>query len=331
MQHVSKSLRRYRNGLTVVLVAISLQVYAAESVIKSGIESGPLQGSAQESKLQPSKQQSGEYIFRAAGCLACHTKKKDQPLAGGYTLTTPFGIFYSPNITPDKETGIGNWTLADFKRALREGKSPQGQHYYPAFPYAAYTQLTDHDISLLWQYLQTRPAIKRKNQQHDLHWYSPPRAFIWFWKWLYFTPGEYQTDKNHSVSWNRGAYLARAATHCSECHTPRNMLGGMKTDLYLAGARLGEDDAIVPNITPDKKTGIGRWSHGELKSYFKSGLLPDGDFAGGLMAEVIDNSLRHYTAEDIDALLEYLASVPAVEHALKKNKPKKAVEKEAWD
>lgn len=255
----------------------------------------------------------GEYVLNAAGCVTCHTDEDNngKRLAGGLAIESDFGTFYTPNITPDKATGIGAWSEADFARALREGRSPKGHHYYPAFPYTSYTRMRDDDVQALWAYLRAQSAVAQQNKKHQLKWFVR-RPFLAAWKALYFEPGAYRDNAQQTAQWNRGAYIAQALTHCGECHTPRNRLGAMEAKRYLVGTPNGPDGDSVPNITPDKKTGIGSWSSGDLMSYFDSGMTPDGDFAGSLMADVIDHSLKPLTAEDKKALIAYLRSVPAL-------------------
>ena len=260
----------------------------------------------------------GEYLFRAAGCAGCHTdeKNKGAPLAGGRALHTPFGTFYTSNITPDPDTGIGRWSEADFVRALRDGISPQGEHYYPAFPYTSYTQLTDTDLRAIWTYLRSLKPVHQANKPHELPWYLRWRATLWIWKMMFFKPGSYdEPQADQAPAWNRGAYLVKAVTHCGECHTPRNPLGGFRPSQYLAGNPDGVDDAKAPNITPDRKTGIGKWTKSDLVYYLETGATPDGDYAGDAMAEVIDNSTSHLPNEDRRAIAVYLKSLPAVETA----------------
>lgn len=274
----------------------------------------------------------GEYIYRATGCFGCHTDDKPSAsaLAGGRALTTPFGTFYTPNITPDPETGIGKWNEQDFIRALRAGLGRNHEQLYPAFPYTSYTLMSDEDMRALWAYIKSRPAAKQQNKPHDLKWFASARPLIKLWKTLYFTPGAYKPDPKKSISWNRGAYLVEAMTHCGACHTPRSALGGVRTNMRYAGTRTGPENAVVPNITPDKKTGIGKWSTAELITYLGNGMTPDGDFAGDLMAEVIDNSLQHLHQDDLAAIAEYMQSQPAVEHAVRKA-DKKPPGKEVWE
>jgi mono/diheme cytochrome c family protein len=266
----------------------------------------------------------GEYMFHAAGCATCHTDEKHHgaPLAGGRRLATPFGVFYSPNITPDRDHGIGRWSDADFLRALRDGVSPRGENYYPVFPYAAYTHLRDDDILAIKAYLFSRPPVGQTNKPHELPWYLRWRAVVRVWKIRYFTPGPFAPRGDRSPAWNRGAYLATAAAHCSECHTPRDRFGGVESELAYAGTREGPDNGVVPNITPDKKTGIGTWTRSDLVEYLETGQRPDGDFAGDLMADVIDNSLKFLTKDDLSAIATYLVSLPPIAHAVRKEKKK---------
>ncbi|MGE5241451.1 MAG: c-type cytochrome [Bacteroidota bacterium] len=277
----------------------------------------------------------GEYIFRAAGCAVCHTDEKHHgaALAGGRALETPFGTFYTPNITPDKETGIGTWSEAELKRALREGVDDEGKNLYPAFPYTSYTHLTDADIHAIWTYLSSRKPVRQANKPHALKWYVRFRPLLGLWKALYLKTGPFQPQADQSAAWNRGAYLATAVSHCGECHTPRTPLGGMKRELNCAGNPDGVDGAVVPNITPDKPTGIGRWSRSDLADYLETGMTPDGDFAGDLMADVIDDSTSHLTPDDRKAIAAYILSLPPVKNEMKRetHQHKKPRQKETYE
>jgi mono/diheme cytochrome c family protein len=268
----------------------------------------------------------GEYLFHVAGCGTCHTdeKNKGAPLAGGRELKTPFGTFHTPNITPDPDTGIGRWSDADFMQALREGVDPTGHDYYPAFPYTSYTRLTDADLLAIKTYLFRQKPVHQTNKPHELTWYVRYRPLLKVWKNLFFSPGIMTPQPEQSATWNCGAYLVNAAAHCGECHTPRNLMGGSMKAKFLAGSPDGSEDAAVPNITPDKTTGIGKWRMSDLVDYLETGAKPDGDYAGDAMADVIDNNLKHLTPDDRKAIAAYvLAQSPVVQEIRKEKKRKK--------
>jgi mono/diheme cytochrome c family protein len=251
----------------------------------------------------------GQYLSKAAGCVGCHTQTKAGSVlfAGGRALETPFGTFYGPNITPDRETGLGSWTEADFSRALKTGTRPDGSHYFPAFPYASFAGMTDNDIRDLWTYLRSLPPTKQANRSHDLRFPFSLRPLVAFWKWLYMPNAPVQLPAQTNAELARGAYLVRTLGHCGECHTPRNLLGGPKADRLLAGATLAEGKA--PNLTP---TRLKKWNDAELKSYLMTGMTPESDFASAAMNEVIVNTTSQLTAGDMAALIAYLRSLPSL-------------------
>ncbi len=267
----------------------------------------------------------GEYILRAAGCVACHTDADNDGLflAGGRRFETAFGTFYSPNITPDPVHGIGAWTEAEFVRALAQGVAPDGSHYYPVFPYTSYTRMRPEDMRLLWAYMTTVEPVASPNKPHQVPWYLAWRAVNRGWKLLNFEAGPFRGQPARGTAWNRGAYLAEALGHCGECHTPRDSLGGLDREMHYAGTREGPDGEVVPNITPHRDTGIGRWSLDDLSYFLESGGTPDGDYTGSLMAEVIDENLAHLTAVDRLAVAVYLRSLPPIEHRVRKSARKK--------
>jgi len=257
----------------------------------------------------------GQYIFTASGCAGCHTdtKNKGAFLAGGHALKTPFGTYYGPNITPDKTHGIGNWSDEDFIRALREGKAPDGSHYFPVFPYTSFTKMTDQDMRDLKAYLFSVPAVSKPNIPHDISFPFNVRLSMIGWKILFFDEGVFSPDAGKDDVWNRGAYLAQAMVHCGECHTPRNILGATKSDMAYAGTKDGPEGDLAPNITPDAETGIGKWSHKEIFDVLKIGILPDGDFVGGTMTEVTENMAK-LTDDDLNAIATYFKSLPAIQN-----------------
>lgn len=250
----------------------------------------------------------GLYISQAAGCLGCHTEAREnaQPYAGGRALKTPFGTFFGPNITPHPQAGIGRWSEQDFIRAVRQGRRPDGAHYFPAFPYPSFTLINDQDLRDLWAYLRALPQSNRANQPHDLRFPFGWRWLVWGWKLFFFRPGPFVPDPGKSAVINRGSYLVNALGHCGECHTPRNFLGGPKRSRQLAGAKLAEGGGSS-NLTP---TRLKTKSDAEVKDFLQTGMTPDGDVAAESMGEVVRNTTSQLTPADLDALVAYLRSLP---------------------
>jgi mono/diheme cytochrome c family protein len=258
----------------------------------------------------------GKVLFSAGGCANCHTdsKNKGALLAGRRTLKTPFGTFYAPNITPDPTHGIGKWTDAQFVRAMREGKAPDGSHYFPVFPYTSFTFMTDADMRAIKAYIFTLPPVAQPNRAHDVGFPFSLRFLQFFWKLLFFEEGPYQAVPSRTPEWNRGAYLARAVAHCAECHTPRNFLGGLDKSRWFMGAAAenGPEGEAVPNIRSDGTRGIGKWSREQIATYLGSGETPSGDFAGSLMYDVIDEGTSELSEEDRAAIATYLKDLPPI-------------------
>jgi len=264
----------------------------------------------------------GARIFRATGGCTCHTNYPGEgdaatELAGGRGMETPFGVFYSTNITADPETGIGGWTRADFARAMREGLSPEGEHYFPTFPYPSFSGLTDQDLVDLLAYLHARPATRRENLPPDAPFPFSWRGSVAGWKLVNFTPKRFDDAPEASDAWRRGRYLVEAAAHCGECHTPRTLTGGLDDSMALAGSIEGPEGQLAPNITPHEATGIGSWSEADLVWYLQMGLKPDGDDTQGLMSEVIEHGYAELPTSDVEAIAVYLRSVPAIENSVK--------------
>ena len=252
----------------------------------------------------------GEYLLYAGGCISCHTEDSDEavPLAGGRAMETPFGTFYSPNITPDAATGIGNWSDDEFVSAFWEGVSPEGEHYFPAFPFTSYTGVSREDLLAIKAYLFSLEPVRYESKEHDLAWYMSTRLAAGAWKELNFDSARFAPDTTQDEQWNRGAYLVRHLGHCGECHTPRSSLGVVQRDLEMAGSRLG--DERIANITQHRVDGIGRWSTSDIEYFLDIGMLPDGDFAGSSMGDVIEDNTSKLTREDRLAIAAYLKSVP---------------------
>ncbi len=256
----------------------------------------------------------GELLLGLAGCVNCHTEgtKGAAPLAGGRELKTPFGSFFTPNITSDREHGIGLWSEAAFVRALRFGRRPDGSHYFPAFPYVAYTRMTDADILAIRAALMERTGIAKANKPHRIKFPFNLRWTVRFWKLLHFDAGVFAVDSAKSDSWNRGAYIVEALAHCGECHTPRWPSGGLDRSRWMAGVKDGPEGQTAPNLTQDKATGIGAWSDGDIALALKFGMKPDGDVVGSVMYEVVENGTSKLRDADAAAIVEYLKSLPPV-------------------
>lgn len=254
----------------------------------------------------------GEYLAAAANCVGCHTAeaKNAVPYAGGHALRTPFGTFYGPNITRHDKQGIDRWDESDFINAMRFGTRPDGDPYFPAFPYLSYTMITDSDLTDLWAYLRTIPPENAPSRKHDLGVLLSWRFPLKFWKWLFFTPGAFVADLKQTQQLNRGTYLVQALGHCSECHTPRNLLGAPRQFRYMAGGK-GPDSKKVPNLTP---AGLKKWSDKDLKEFMVTGLFPDGDVVKETMGIVIRNSTSKLVSSDLDAMIVYLRLLPPIEN-----------------
>lgn len=253
----------------------------------------------------------GEAVFHAAGCASCHmapgaTGDAQRVLAGGQRFATQFGTFIAPNVSPDPEQGIGGWTLAEFASAVQRGVSPEGEHYYPAFPYAAYARASTQDIADLWAFWSTLPADATPSQPHEVGFPFNIRRTLGGWK-LLFGGGDWAIAGNLTPTEGRGRYLAEALAHCGECHTPRNALGGLDRGRWLAGAPNPSGQGRVPNITP----AVLDWSEVDIVAYLTTGFTPEFDVAGGHMAHVVENMAR-LPESDRQAIAAYLKRVPAI-------------------
>lgn len=254
----------------------------------------------------------GEYLAKAADCIACHTVPgSGKTFAGGVPFKLPFGTLYSSNITADEATGIGSWSDDDFVRAVHDGVRKDGQHLYPAFPYTSYTQLSRSDVLAIKAYLFSLPKISQPEQANELKFPFNQRWAMGFWNAAFFKDQRFQPDPEQSPEWNSGKYLAVALAHCGECHTPRNLGFGLEHGNELAGESLQGWRAY--NITSDQVHGIGAWSDSDIASYLSTGHADGRGTASGPMAEAVENSLRYLNAADTASLVTYLRSVPARE------------------
>ncbi len=252
----------------------------------------------------------GRYLTVAADCEACHTKEGGAAFAGGRPFETDFGTIYSPNITPDAETGIGSWSDADFLRAVHEGIAKDGTHLYPAFPYAAYTHLTDEDVLAMKAYLFSLPAVKNTAPANTLHWPYNQRWLMAIWSKYYNPSKRFEPVADQSAEWNRGAYLAEALGHCGDCHSPRTALQALNNKRKFAGGMAEGWRAY--NLSSDQQSGIGAWSAEDVEKYLKTGHSDDRGSAFGPMAQAVHLSFQKLTASDVSAIVTYVRSVPAV-------------------
>jgi len=251
----------------------------------------------------------GEYLARAADCRACHTVSRDRLFAGGLLLPLPFGTLYSTNITPDKETGIGNYSDQDFLNAMQRGIRPDGTRLYPVMPFPSYTQMTDADALAIKAYLFSVPAVHAENLANTLSFPFNQRWLMTFWSAFFNESERFRPNPAQSAEWNRGAYIAEALAHCGECHTPRNFALALDNRNKFVGAVYGW---YAFNITSDKGSGIGAWSDDQLRDYLSTGHAAGRGTAAGPMGEAVDKSFSHMVPADIRALITYVRSVPAL-------------------
>jgi len=248
----------------------------------------------------------GAYLAKAGNCLGCHTVRGGQPYAGGRELPTPFGTFVTPNITPDKDTGIGNWTAHDFWRAVHYGKSRDGHVLYPAFPYTEYTKITREDADALFAFLQSIAPVKQAAASDRLDFPYNVRPLLYVWRALYFKAGTYQSTATQSPEWNRGAYLVQGLGHCNACHSTRNALGAAG-GAALGGGQVAGRSWYAPSLTSENEAGSGARSVEETMRLLSTGLTDKGA-ASGPMTEVVAQSLQHLGPADLRAMAVYLKS-----------------------
>lgn len=250
----------------------------------------------------------GRYLVRAGDCMSCHTADNGAPFAGGRAVPTPFGTIYSTNITPDRSTGIGDWSEDDFYRAMHEGIARDGHHLYPAFPYPWFTRISRDDVRDIKAYLDTRPAVRQVNRAPELPWPLSVRGAMAVWNGMYLDEGVYRADPAKSAQWNRGAYLVRGLGHCSACHGDKNFAGAVDKDHPLNGGFA--ENMYAPALTGGKRDGLGQWSEQDIVDYLGSGRNAIAT-AGGAMAEVVEQSTQYLSEADRRAIAVYLKSLPA--------------------
>ena len=253
----------------------------------------------------------GKRLAVAADCVACHSAIGGKPFAGGYPLNSPMGVIYSTNITPSRTAGIGQYTQADFARAVRDGVTPDGTRLYPAMPYTSYAKMTDSDVAALYQYFMEEVApVDTPGPKTELDFPFNVRAAMLGWNALFHSQKRFVADPGKSAQVNRGDYLVNALAHCDTCHTPRNALMAADNKKALSGGSLGA--WYAPNITSDKTSGIGNWSSDELVAYLRSGHVEGKAQAAGPMAEAVENSLQYLGEDDLKAIAAYLLQTPPI-------------------
>ncbi|HYI06796.1 MAG TPA: cytochrome c [Reyranella sp.] len=253
----------------------------------------------------------GRTLFFAGGCASCHaTPEQDDKtrLGGGFALTSAFGTFYSPNISPHPRDGIGDWTPEQFLRAMRGGVAPDGRHYYPSFPYTSYQRMTAADVRDVFAFIKTLPVVEGRARSHDLPFVFTLRRGLGLWKLAFLDGQAFAPDAGKSAAWNRGAYLVEGPGHCAECHSPRTIFGAIDGERRFSGGPNPDGNGTVPNITPHP-SGIGDWTKSDVAEVLGSGMTPEGDFVGGSMTAVVRNTAQ-VPAGDRDAMAEYLLSLP---------------------
>ncbi len=256
----------------------------------------------------------GAYLARAGDCMACHTTRGGVPYAGGRALATPFGNVISPNITPDKDTGIGAWSADDFWRAMHNGKSKDGRLLYPAFPYTNYTKVRREDSDALYAYFQSVPPQRQANLPHTLRFPYNQQIALAAWRALYFKPAVHQDEPARSVEWNRGAYLVQGLGHCSACHSSRTTLGGSEEG--LSGGLIPMLGWYAPSLTSNAEAGLGDWDTEHIVALLHTGVSPRATVFGP-MAEVVRQSLQHLEVTDVRAMAVYLKSLPDTQPPVK--------------
>ena len=251
----------------------------------------------------------GEYLARAGDCIACHTIPGGKLFGGGRPMATPFGTLYTPNISSDRQTGIGTWSADEFYRMMHDGRSKDGSLLYPAMPYASYTKVTRADSDAIYTYLRSVPPIHQPNRPHELRFPFNRRELLLGWRTLYFKEGEYKPDPTQSVEWNRGAYLVEGLGHCTMCHTAINALGGNTASKEFQGGLIPVQDWYAPSLTSNREAGLGEWSIKDIVDLLHAGVSNRGAVYGP-MAEVVYDSFQYLSEDDVRAVAVYLKALP---------------------
>jgi len=285
----------------VSIIYVLIILFASKSIALDAYATQPTSSASEQQQIL------GAYLARAGNCMGCHTTKGGTPFAGGRRMYTSFGIFITPNITPDKETGIGHWSKDDFWQALHWGKSRDGRLLYPAFPYTEYTKVTRQDVDAIFAYLKSLSPFSQSNTPSDVSFPYNLSPLLYSWRKLYFKEGVYEPDGSKSKEWNRGAYLAQGLGHCNACHSSRNLLGASQ-DEKLIGKKITGVSWYAPSLISSLEAGSGDWTIEEIVELLSTGISKRA-VASGHMATVIKQSLQYLSQEDIRAIAIYLKSI----------------------
>lgn len=304
MRPTVRSAKRIGLGLVAVLAALAALVWWLNVRGEAPITAERAGGTVDAAAIAR-----GAYLARAGNCVGCHTARGGEEYAGGRGIETPFGVVYAPNITPDRETGLGAWTEAEFWRALHHGRSRDGRLLYPAFPYPSYTKVTREDSAALYAFLQSLPPVRQPNRPHELRFPYNLQASLAVWRALFFRAQAFQPDPGRTAQWNRGSYLVQGLGHCVACHSGRNWLGATNGDGELGGGLIPMQHWYAPSLTAGHEAGVGDWSIEEIGALLSTGLSPRGT-AMGPMAEVVYRSTQYLSAEDVRAMAVYLKALP---------------------
>jgi mono/diheme cytochrome c family protein len=300
----------FRIGLAfVVLLGLAL---AGWLFLRGGQPSVPREASKVDAAAlkDPALIAKGEYLTLVGDCASCHTEQGGPRFAGGRVVGTPFGDIPAPNLTPDRATGLGDWSFEAFRQALHAGVDRHGQFLYPAFPYTSYTKVSRDDALAIFAYLQSLPPVSLPTKPLGLGFPYSVRNTLKAWRALYFREGEYVPDSAKPAAWNRGAYLVQGLGHCNECHVERDAFGGMRSDQSLSGGQIPVQNWYAPDLSTQANGGLAGWTEQDIVDLLKTGQSAKGT-AFGPMAEVVARSTQHLTDEDLHAIATYLQSLPA--------------------
>lgn len=290
--------------LIAVLVALAAGLWAANTRGERPVPASPPAFAPTAAQVER-----GAYLALAGNCAACHTARGGAPYAGGQAIDTPFGAVYASNLTPDRSTGLGDWSPAHFWRALHHGRSKDGRLLYPAFPYPNYTQVTREDSDAIFAYLRTVPAVRQANREHELRTPYSSQLALAVWRALFFKPGTFEADAAQSPQWNRGAYLVRGLGHCNACHASRNAFGATSEDLELSGGLIPMQNWYAPSLSDAAEASVVDWDVREVVQLLQTGVSPRGSVMGP-MAEVVYRSTQHLAGDDLAAMAVFLKALP---------------------